>query len=396
MERGQGLTPAPQKARLPDGKYHLLCIGIDAYQHVRQLNNAQRDAQTLQDLLLANYQFEPANLTSLSNEQASKHNIYQVLEDLSRKVAENDSLLIYFAGHGQYHEGWNQGFWIPVEGRADAYDTNIPFSFLKSQIEAINSFHTLLIADACHAGAMFETRDLKAEEEVLTRLDRIPSRYLLTSGRNEVVPDGPLGTHSPFAGNLLAFLRNNPDELMSIMDLSRDLIQAVAVGTNPIPRAEPLPVKGHLGGEFIFRKKTYQFKADVLLPPRRAYAYRDLLPSADPMLGKDKQQDPLFYNAEIDTFENIKALQKALLTYINADDLQGTCHLFEKVLEDEADTTMSIYMQMARLNKNEKDANLGLATREQVLITRNRIRHALLAYTRELDPFELRPGILRK
>ncbi|HKK75639.1 MAG TPA: caspase family protein [Saprospiraceae bacterium] len=395
MERGQGFTPPPQSARLPDGNYYFLCIGIDAYENVRQLNNARADAQALQELLLANYQFKPDHLITLSDEQATRHNIYQSLEELSQKVQENDSLLIYFAGHGQYNETWNQGFWIPVEGEADAYDTNIPFSFLKSQIEAINSFHTLVMADACHAGAMFETRDLKAEEEALARLDRIPSRFLLTSGRNEVVPDGPPGTHSPFAENLLFFLRSNPDELMSVMDLSRDLIQAVAVGNNPIPRAEPLPVKGHLGGEFIFRKKSYQFKAGAALPPRRAYAYREVEPNTDPMLGEDKKVDPLIFNEEIDTFENVKAVQKALRTYINADDLQGACALFERVLDEDSSILMSIYMQMARLNKNDKDARLGLASREQLLVTRNRIRFALIEYTKELDPFELRAGILQ-
>lgn len=396
MNRGQGITPPPQAARLPNGKYHLLCIGIDTYQNVRQLNNAQGDAQAFQQLLLSNYQFESANVISLANEQATKHNIYQSLEDLSRKVAENDSLLIYFAGHGQYHEAWNQGFWIPVEGKADAHETNIPFSFLKSQIEAINSFHTLVIADACHAGAMFETRDLKGEDEALSRLDRIPSRYLLTSGRNEVVPDGPPGTHSPFAGNLLAFLRNNPDELMSVMDLSRDLIQAVAVGTNPIPRAEPLPIKGHLGGEFIFRKKSYQFRADAPLPPRMGYPYRQLEPNSDPMLGAEKKAEPLYFNPEADSYENVKALRKALLTYIAADDLKGACALFEKVLDDSADLSMSIILQQGRISSNEKAAKLGTATREQIQVTRNQIRYALTEYTRELAPFELRPGILRK
>jgi hypothetical protein len=396
MNRGQGITPPPQAARLPDGKYHLLCIGIDTYQNVRQLNNAQRDAQEFQQLLMANYQFEPANTISLSNEQATRHNIYQSLEDLSKQVAENDSLLIYFAGHGQYHDTWNQGFWIPVEGKADVYDTNIPFSFLKSQIEAINSFHTLVIADACHAGAMFETRDLKGEDEALARLDRIPSRYLLTSGRNEVVPDGPPGTHSPFAENLLAFLRNNPDELMSIMDLSRDLIHAVAVGTNPIPRVEPLPIKGHLGGEFIFRKKSYQFKADAPLPPRQAYPYRRLEPSADPMLGTDKKAEPLYFNPEVDSFENKSALQKALFAYIAADDLRGACGLFEKVLDDSSDLSMSIILQQGRLNSNDESARRRTATREQIQVTRNQIRYALTEYAKELDPFELRPGILRK
>lgn len=394
--RGQGRPVSPQPARLPDGKYYLLNIGINSYAEVRQLNNARPDSVALQELLIANYQFESGGgqLIPLLDEAATRGNIYQSLAKLAQIIQPNDSLLVYFAGHGIYNETWNQGFWIPVDGQPDRFDTYIPFTFLKSQLEAINSFHTLVIADACHAGAMFEMRDIKEVDEALIRLDRIPSRYLLTSGRNEVVPDGPEGSHSPFAGHLLEFLRNNPDELMSVADLARDLIRAVSVGTNPTPRAEPLPIKGHMGGEFIFRKKSYAFQRDEVIPPRRAYQFREVVPSDDPMAGHSSKMVPQVYNGDVKRFENIQALKKAIRSYITADDLLGAAGLFEMVLDEDGYTIDSIYQQQGRINRNKEAARLGTATQERIQVENNQIRFALLDYVRELEPDELKNDIL--
>lgn len=394
--RGQSLPGGnPEfQATLPNGKNYLLTIGIDEYQYVKQLNNACRDAQTIQEILLSNYQFEGADCMELFNRAATKANINQKLETLAKKVQANDSLLIYFAGHGQYNETWNQGFWIPVEGKENNWESNIPFSFLKTQIEAIKSFHTLVIADACYAGAMFDVREIKPEEAILERLDRIPSRYLLTSGRNEVVPDGAAGTHSPFASNLISFLRNNPDQLMSISDLGRDLIRAVAVGKNPIPRSEPLPIQGHMGGEFIFRKKGYQLPENKALPARKNYQFRNITPVNDPMLNESTRAQPIFPNGIPKQFESLSAVKKALQTFIRADDLVGTCQLFETILKEDAYLTDSIILQQGRISRNGNMERSGTAKPEDLRIVRNQIRQALSEYIKEVEPADLKSGVL--
>ncbi|GAB5552177.1 MAG: hypothetical protein Sapg2KO_17680 [Saprospiraceae bacterium] len=382
------------EATLPNGKNYLLTIGIDQYQHVRQLNNAQRDASTIQQLLLEKYQFETEDCIPLSNEEATKRNIYDTLGELAHKVKANDSLLIYFAGHGQYNNTWNQGFWIPVDGEENNWESNIPFSFLKTQIEAIKSFHTLVMADACYAGAMFGVRDIKPEEAILERLDRIPSRHLLTSGRNEVVPDGAVGTHSPFAANLISFLKNNPDQLMSIGDLGRDLIRAVAVGNNPIPRSEPLPIQGHMGGEFIFRKKGYQLLPNHELPPRINYQFRNITAQTDPMLSQTDRAKPDVLNGIPKKFDSLKAVKRALHTFIRADDLEGTCTFFEDILAEDAYLADSILLQQGRIARYENMERSGISSPQDLRIIRNQIRYALVEYIKEIELEDLKSEIL--
>ena len=381
--RGQGL---PQKATdpsiiLPNGDYHMLVIGINDYPHVRNLNNARRDAETVKEVLVNKYQFKPGNIVELYDEQAKINNIYEHLGSLAQQIKSNDSLLLYFAGHGEYNENWNQGFWVPYEGKAEQWDTLIPFSFFKTQVEAIKSFHTLVIADSCYAGALFNYRDIRGSDEALERLDRLPSRYLLTSGRNEIVPDGPFGQHSPFADRLLWHLRQNPDELMSVADLTRDLVKEVAVGNNPIPRGEVLPMEGHRGGEFVFRKKGYELPPDAALPPRKQYAFRKIEASTDPMI----EVAPIAAEPLPEKFASLKAIKKALFTLISSSDFEGTFELFNQVVDMDSRLFNSLILQQARMAENKRMAAENRAQPTDLQITRNQVRHALLEYIKELE-----------
>lgn len=70
------------------GKNHLLLIGIDEYQYVGRLNNAVRDAQAFEQVLLNKYQFDPKHVRRLFNQDATRPGIAAALglrmgEDLS-------------------------------------------------------------------------------------------------------------------------------------------------------------------------------------------------------------------------------------------------------------------------------------------------------------------------
>ena len=68
-------------------------------------------------LLSAEYGF--AEITLLRN--AKQREIVRAFNRLTQTAQENDSVLIYYAGHGHLNEGTKEGFWIPVdaEGRDD-------------------------------------------------------------------------------------------------------------------------------------------------------------------------------------------------------------------------------------------------------------------------------------
>jgi hypothetical protein len=130
----------------------------------------------------------------------------------------------------------------------------LPYSTLFSYVKALKSHHILLVSDSCFSGSVFTPyRKIGTSKE---KLDKIPSKWAITSGRLEPVSDGEPGKNSPFAEALIKILDENLSAL-SISELSNKIVSEVAGQVDQIPRGEPLQAFGHKGGEFIFnRKKT--------------------------------------------------------------------------------------------------------------------------------------------
>lgn len=253
---------------LARGKNYLLAIGIDKYLHFPQLNNAVRDAETFAALLQERYQFDARNTEVLFNEQATERQMIFKLRDMARLITPEDNLIIYFSGHGAFDEVLNEGYWIPVDAERDAMEDFIPNSKIHTVLNAIHSRHTFLIVDSCFSGSLFmQYRSASGED----RLEALPSRWGLSSGRNEVVPDGPSGEHSPFAESLLKQLTLNESEL-GVGELCQRVVESVAARSRQIPRGEPLRVDGHEGGQFFFRPREQRKTGDTKPEPAAAGA----------------------------------------------------------------------------------------------------------------------------
>ena len=235
-----------------NGEYFLLAIGINRYKHHRQLYNAVTDAKAFVNILTKQYQFSEDNAIQVYNEEATQDNILKMLNRYIDVVQEHDCLVVYFSGHGQYRKQSDEGFWIPYDGEPHKEGSWVSNDTIVNKISAIKSHHTLVIVDSCFAGALFEARK---RANAKAALDKIPSRWLFTSGRYEEVPDGKAGMHSPFAENLLYFLKHNEASHLSITQLVDHVTEATLANSPQQPRGEPLQNVGHKGGQFYFYKK---------------------------------------------------------------------------------------------------------------------------------------------
>jgi hypothetical protein len=124
-------------------------------------------------------------------------------------------------------------------------------SNLLSYLKAIDSKHTLLIADACFSGALFSD----AKRGYADNVGQFKSRWGFTSGSLEYVSDGSAGGNSPFARNLIEFLKNNSQEKLEVSTLIQNVKIKVGNETNQKPIGSPLKNVGDEGGEFIFELK---------------------------------------------------------------------------------------------------------------------------------------------
>ena len=154
---GFGLSPSYIDS-LPIGKAIFFGIGIDEYDHFENLGNAVKDIEDVSNILFNDYQFEKKHSIFLIDENATKQNIYSSFRDLIQIANHNDSILIYFSGHGAYDEVTDQGYWVPVDAMHGMYDTYIENAAILTFITAMKARHVSIFSNAIFYHKLLLTR----------------------------------------------------------------------------------------------------------------------------------------------------------------------------------------------------------------------------------------------
>jgi formylglycine-generating enzyme required for sulfatase activity len=236
------------------GAYRALIIGINNYKDpkIPDLKTPLNDIKALADLLQCKYGFKVETITE---KQATKERIYNSLRSLSAKVKPNDSVLIYYAGHGDLDRQYNDGWWIPYDATAGNPVTYLDNVQVQKAMRSMKARHVLLISDSCYSGTLFgETR---AMPQVITDkyyldLYNEKSRWGITSGNKTPVADSGTGGHSIFAYQLIKELRNNEKTYLSTQEIYTRIAPIVRNSSEQTPICRPIRNTGDMGGEFVF------------------------------------------------------------------------------------------------------------------------------------------------
>ena len=235
------------------GNFYGLFIGVNEYEseEIVDLEEPVDDAKSLKALLLEKYEFSEDHAIMLANPTRSE--LIDTLENLASAVKANDSLLIFYAGHGYWDESFKQGYWLPADARQKSKSSWISNATIRDYIYGIKTKHTLLIADACFSGGLFRTRAaFKGESKLESTLFQMTSRKAITSGTLTEVPDD-----SVFMKYLLKNLESNQRRHLTSQDLFSRFKVAVMNNSvlNQVPQYGVVQGSGDEGGDFIFVKK---------------------------------------------------------------------------------------------------------------------------------------------
>ena len=244
-----------EKLDIGFGKYHALIIGVSEYtdESIVDLNGEPtKDADALAKVLISKYNFARQNVTVLKN--PTENQIIKQFYNLRKKVGKNDNLVIFYAGHGNYDEVSEKGYWMPADAEMEFEGNVILNTSIVSYIKSINSKHTLLIADACFSGSILSTNRnySKASNAVKTKYS-LPSRRAITSGTLTTVPN-----KSVFMKYMLKRLIENKNTYLSagqLFNMIEDPVINNTSGDNK-PQYAPISRTGDEGGDFIFIKKN--------------------------------------------------------------------------------------------------------------------------------------------
>lgn len=344
-------------------KNHLFLIGINQYQNgISKLNNAVKDIEEFKRIALDRYQFSSNNCIELIDNQATRANIIAKFRELQSSLTEEDNLLFYFSGHGELDKSTQMGYWIPADAKAGDYSSYLSNNEIRHYIQSLKTQHIFGIVDACFSGSMF----MKSSLEVLKRYYNIPSRWLMTSGLEEPVPDGLPGHHSPFSASLLTQLKNNFQPALSTNDLWGKMREGVIANSTQTPRCEPIQSAGHQGGEFFFLLKNAEF-------------------SQIPTTEKVDASTPLRQLAKT----GVKSLQMQLRQLVATNELDEAFNILNDKLAESSSHKMLVYGRMGGYNGLKKRINQGVLSEEHARIQMAQIRQALLYVIEEMEEDDL-------
>lgn len=149
------------------GKWALL-VGINRYRCLgaeAQLEGCVNDVQILRDALIRRFGFAEDRMTVLLDEQATRAAILDGMEDLVRKVGEDDIVVFHFSGHGSQQtdgpeadepDGWDETL-VPYDsGRAPWKNRDIADDEIYDWLQRLTAKtrYVTLIIDACHSGTV--------------------------------------------------------------------------------------------------------------------------------------------------------------------------------------------------------------------------------------------------
>ncbi len=132
-----------------EGNNYLFLIGIDKYNApMYPLYNCVKDVKSLAEVLTTRYEFKYENLILLTDEQATRENIYTSFLDLISKLTAEDSIVIYYAGMGTYNELVKEAYLIPVDGDYTQLDKCIELSTIEKWLNSFKTKHVTFISDS--------------------------------------------------------------------------------------------------------------------------------------------------------------------------------------------------------------------------------------------------------
>ncbi|MCO6487020.1 MAG: caspase family protein, partial [Phaeodactylibacter sp.] len=252
----KGFDLSGEAGHAPNGRNYLLVVAIDEYAYCPKLNNCVKDAREFIAVLAEKYAFEPENISTLFNADATRPNIHTQLKKLKSQIGPHDNLVLYFSGHGETED--NVGYWVPANAHPEREWEFFSTDEIRRRLDAIDSFHTFVIVDACFSGALFATY-----KSTTPGYEGKRSRWgLAASHSRERALDGTAGENSPFAATLLRQLKGSPANL-PIQDLAAAVIRQVEQATEgrQTPVFKPLNVRGDDSGQYVFRLRLAESEA---------------------------------------------------------------------------------------------------------------------------------------
>jgi hypothetical protein len=245
---------AKEPQKLPTARRRLaVLIGNNSYKKpIPELETPIADISETAEVLKSRFGFETLELKN-----AGKAQIIEALNKIAAEVTAEDSVLLFYAGHGYLMDDTQMGFWIPVDASVKTAAGWISNTDISKLLAAIRARQLILVSDSCFSGSL--TREQKVTENEASKPEEMLRRrsvLVLTSGGDEPVSDEGKDGHSVFAWNLIQTLRS-VDGVTPGYEVYRTVRGKVMKDSRQEPQYGAVVSAGHVpGGEYLFERSV--------------------------------------------------------------------------------------------------------------------------------------------
>lgn len=226
-----------------------LLVGNTRYKApIPELHTPVADITRIAEILKSRYGFETRILRD-----GTKKQILDAFNGIAAEATTDDSVVLFYAGHGYLLDDIKMGFWIPVDGSEKSAANWISNNDIAKLLHAIPARQVMLVSDSCYSGTL--TREQKVAFAGAIQRDEIlrkRSVLALSSGGDEPVADGGKDGHSIFAWHFINVLRSAKD-LLPGLEAHKTVQRGVSRDYPQTPQYGAVSSAGHVeGGEYLF------------------------------------------------------------------------------------------------------------------------------------------------
>jgi uncharacterized protein len=236
------------------GRFYALVIGNSQYQNLPAVPSAERDARAMAELLKTSYGFQVNLLVNATNAK-----ILSTLYEMSTELAENDNLVVFYAGHGKRDLRNRRGWWLPVDAGASAETRAnwLPNQEVSDRLALIPARHILVLADASYVGDI--TRGApQPEPQSMTPAQW--NKYVEAAKRKKArlaLASGSDGANPRFTSTLIEVLKKQKG-VVPASRIHREVVNILTADdrvTSAVPTFAPLQSAFHDGVDFLFERR---------------------------------------------------------------------------------------------------------------------------------------------
>ncbi len=135
---------------------HALIIGIERYRtSLPKASFADHDAAVMKEYVTGLMGYSEENVALLINDRATKSDLEKDVEGwLPTRVKKDDSVFVYFSGHGAPHVKDREAYLVPYDGDPVFLDkTGYALKRLYEQLGKLPAKEIVVVLDACFSGA---------------------------------------------------------------------------------------------------------------------------------------------------------------------------------------------------------------------------------------------------